>query len=46
MLNITFGDGGKVVTQIRNSNAHATDVAIQTDGKIIVAWWVVLSPFR
>jgi uncharacterized delta-60 repeat protein len=35
MLDVTFGNGGKVVTPINDTSA-ANDVAIQPDGKIIV----------
>ena len=33
----TFGKGGMVVTSIRNRNDNATAIAIQRDGKIVVA---------
>lgn len=36
-LDATFGNGGKVVSRIRNCDAYINDVAIQADGKIIVA---------
>ncbi len=35
MLDVTFGNGGKVVTAI-NDTSTANDIAIQPDGKIIV----------
>lgn len=36
-LDVTFGNTGKVVSHIRNKDAYINDVAIQSDGKIIVA---------
>ncbi len=36
-LDTTFGTGGKVVAPIGNSDDFASSVAIQTDGKIVVA---------
>ncbi len=34
-LDPSFGNGGKVVTSISGSNAYASDIAIQSDGKIV-----------
>lgn len=36
-LDLTFGDGGLVITDIDGSHTGAEDVAIQADGKILVA---------
>ena len=38
-LDPTFGDAGKVVTTYPNG-AAANEVAIQPDGKIVIAGWV------
>jgi uncharacterized delta-60 repeat protein len=38
VLDATFGSGGKVVTDLGGYET-ASDVAIQTDGKIVVAGW-------
>jgi uncharacterized delta-60 repeat protein len=37
VLDETFGDGGRVVTEFVNNNNIAHSVAIQDDGKIVVA---------
>lgn len=36
-LDPTFGNGGKVTTYVSNSNSFANAVAVQPDGKIVVA---------
>lgn len=36
-LDITFGNGGEVITRVPGSNDWATAVAVQTDGKIVAA---------
>jgi uncharacterized delta-60 repeat protein len=36
-LDTTFGTGGKVTTQIGSRDATATDVVLQSDGKIVAA---------
>ena len=36
-LDPTFGTGGKVTTFVGNSNSAANAVAVQSDGKIVVA---------
>ncbi len=36
-LDTTFGNGGKVLTPIGDGNAEANAIALQTDGKIVVA---------
>jgi uncharacterized delta-60 repeat protein len=36
-LNSSFGTGGKTITQIGSSHAAASTIALQADGKIIVA---------
>jgi len=38
-LDTSFGTGGKVTTSIGNGNDAASSVAIQPDGKIVVAGW-------
>ena len=42
MLDVTFGNRGKVVTQI-NDTSTANDIAIQPDGKIVVGGTATLS---
>jgi uncharacterized delta-60 repeat protein len=37
VLDVTFGNKGKVITQIGDSNAVMRAVAIQPDGKIVAA---------
>jgi uncharacterized delta-60 repeat protein len=41
-LDSTFGSSGKVETKIGNSYAYASDLAIQQDGKIVVAGTALL----
>ncbi len=36
-LDLSFGNGGKVITPIGSSSDHAQSVAIQSDGKIVAA---------
>jgi uncharacterized delta-60 repeat protein len=36
-LDVTFGSGGRVLTDFSRKNDFATDVAIQADGKIVAA---------
>ncbi len=38
-LDATFGSNGKVTTAIGGSDAFANSVAVQADGKIVVAGW-------
>jgi len=38
-LDLTFGSGGKTTTSIDPGTDSASDIAIQTDGKILVAGW-------
>jgi uncharacterized delta-60 repeat protein len=45
MLDVTFGNGGKVVTPV-NDTSTANDVAIQPDGKIVVGGSSTLSGTR
>ena len=42
-LDVSFGDDGKVVTPIGNGTARATAVAIQPDGKIVVAGYALIN---
>jgi hypothetical protein len=39
VLDPSFGTGGKVTTPVGNGNAYALSVAVQSDGKIVVAGW-------
>lgn len=38
-----FGQGGKVTTNLSRSRSGGTDVALQTDGKILVAGYTLIS---
>lgn len=38
-LDPTFGDGGRVITQISSETDHFFDLALQPDGKIVAAGW-------
>jgi len=38
-LDPSFGTGGKVITDIGGVDAGGTEVAVQSDGKIVVAGW-------
>jgi uncharacterized delta-60 repeat protein len=42
-LDPTFGTGGKTSLQFGNSDDEATGVAIQPDGKIVVAGWTLVN---
>lgn len=39
VLDTSFGTGGKVITSIRTNHDEAHAVAVQADGKILVAGW-------
>ncbi|HVQ39504.1 MAG TPA: Calx-beta domain-containing protein [Pyrinomonadaceae bacterium] len=42
-LDTTFGDGGRLVTDLGNDSEQANGVAIQTDGKIVVSGYTVIN---
>ncbi len=45
-LDPTFGTGGKVTTYVGSSNSYANTVAIQSDGKIVVAGVPLLTRYN
>jgi uncharacterized delta-60 repeat protein len=45
-LDPTFGNGGKVTTYVGSSNSYANAVAIQSDGKIVVAGVPLLTRYN
>src|SRR5262249_796718 len=47
-LDTTFGDGGKVITQLNagNGSGAARSVAIQTDGKIVTGGTAYVGPLQ
>ena len=45
-LDGTFGSGGTVITAMSNARDHPTGIALQPDGKIVVAGWAGRSRHR